>query len=149
MSWLLDTSVLIGSVQTGAPRQSYAMTAVATLLGGNDALCIVPQNIIEFWAVATRPRDANGLGLSITETQNEINKIKLQFILKNEDPTIFVNWEKLVGDYSVIGKTTHDARLVAAMQTHGIDNVLTFNVADFKRYSGLISVSTPHDFADN
>ena len=105
MSWLIDTSVLIGTVQTGSARHFHAMTAVATLFGGEDALCIVPQNIIEFWAVATRPRDANGLGLSITDTQNEIDKIKLQFILKNEDSTIFVNWEKLVADYSVIGKT--------------------------------------------
>lgn len=149
MNWLVDTSVLIGSVQKASIRRESAEEAVKALRSRKGNLYIVPQNLIEFWAVATRPIEANGLGLSIEDAQKEIDRIKILFVLKSEDETIFDNWEKLVSEYRVIGKTTHDARLVAAMQTHGIENLLTFNVADFKRYSGLISVSTPHDFADN
>ncbi|MCA1639831.1 MAG: hypothetical protein LC768_16145 [Acidobacteria bacterium] len=47
--------------------------------------------------------------------------------------------------YRVSGKTTHDARIVAAMQTHKIENLLTFNVSDFKRYSGAINIFAPQD----
>ncbi|CCQ54645.1 hypothetical protein CWATWH0003_3744 [Crocosphaera watsonii WH 0003] len=36
----------------------------------------MPQNLIEFWNVCTRPLDKNGLGYSLTETQAEIKKIK-------------------------------------------------------------------------
>jgi predicted nucleic acid-binding protein len=34
----------------------------------------------------------------------------------------------------VLGTQLYDARLVAAMLAHGIDRILTFNVADFSRY---------------
>ena len=145
MSWVLDTSVLIGSIETGASRHLPATMAVSKLLGRNEFVCVFPQNLVEFWTVATRPQDANGLGFSIKETQSAIDKIKLQFALKSEDETIFENWERLVTTYSVSGKTTHDARIVAAMQTHKIENLLTFNVSDFKRYPEIINVFAPED----
>lgn len=31
----------------------------------------------------------------------------------------------------------HDARLVATMKTHGVSRLLTFDVDDFKRYTGI------------
>jgi len=34
----------------------------------------------------------------------------------------------------VPGTQVYNARLVAAMLAHGIDRILTFNVADFSRY---------------
>ncbi len=36
--------------------------------------------------------------------------------------------------YAIQGKAAHDARLVAAMQKHGVSQLLTFNGADFRRY---------------
>ncbi len=145
MSYLTDTSILIRTIHVGNPLQQIAVDALAKLRTQGETLYVVPQNLIEFWAVATRPLSANGLGLSIEESENEIAQIKLHFILKPEDETIFEIWENLVKTYRVSGKTTHDARLVAAMQTHGISNLLTFNVADFQRYLPLISVKSPQD----
>jgi hypothetical protein len=43
----------------------------------------------------------------------------------------------------VQGKQAHDARLVAAMQRHGPSHLLTFNTADFQRYTGL-GLFAPH-----
>jgi len=145
MIWLLDTSILIGSIHPANPRQTLSIKAVTTLLAKTEDLLVVPQNLIEFWAVATRPETANGLGLSSEQAEKEIAQIKLQFVLKPEDETIFENWESLVTTYRVSGKTTHDARIVAAMQTHKIENLLTFNVSDFKRYSKIINVFAPED----
>ncbi len=136
---------LIGSIHDGSQRQEPSIKAVNLLLGRGDDLLVVPQNLVEFWAVATRPEVTNGLGLSSEQTENEISQIKLQFVLQPENETIFENWESLVTAYRVSGKTTHDARIVAAMQTHNIDNLLTFNVADFKRYSEIINVFAPED----
>jgi predicted nucleic acid-binding protein len=34
----------------------------------------------------------------------------------------------------VLGTKVHDARLVAAMNVHGIERILTFNTGDFARY---------------
>jgi len=51
-------------------------------------------------------------------------------------------WRELVMGYQVMGKSSHDARLVAAMQLHGLTDILTFNRADFVRYR-QINVRTP------
>jgi predicted nucleic acid-binding protein len=37
----------------------------------------------------------------------------------------------------VSGRQTHDAHLVAVMKVHGVARILTFNLADFRRYSGI------------
>lgn len=145
MSYLIDTSVIIRTIHNDSLQQIPAINALAKLRSQGEMLCVVPQNLIEFWAVATRPISANGVGLSIEEAESEIAQIKLHFVLKTEDKTIFENWQRLVKTYRVSGKTTHDARIVAAMQMHGIMNLLTFNVSDFQRYSSLISVKSPQD----
>jgi predicted nucleic acid-binding protein len=114
--------------------------AILTLKKQGDFLCIIPQNIIEFWAVATRPLDKNGLGLSITQAEEESEKLKKIFILELDTPQIFTEWESLVIKYQVMGKQIHDARLAAAMVAHNITHLLTFNVDDFKRFSDIVVV---------
>ncbi|CCQ66288.1 hypothetical protein CWATWH0402_1240 [Crocosphaera watsonii WH 0402] len=53
-----------------------ATNSVSILKRQKNKLYIMPQNLIEFWNVCTRPLDKNGLGYSLTETQAEIKKIK-------------------------------------------------------------------------
>jgi hypothetical protein len=59
------------------------------------------------------------------------------FSVLRDERTIFERWKTIIDKYEVKGKSTHDARLVAAMQWHQLTHILTFNVADFKRYSGI------------
>jgi len=67
MSYLVDTNVLLRLVQKDSPMHPDARKAIILLRRQGVSLCIVPQNLIEFWAVATRPISSNGLGLSIDE----------------------------------------------------------------------------------
>ena len=101
-----------------------------------DSLHIASQNIIEFWVVATRPVSENGLGLTIDQALHEVVRLKRFFILLPELP-LQSEWERLVVTFRVSGKNGHDARLVAAMSVHRLDRILTFNVADFTRYTGI------------
>jgi predicted nucleic acid-binding protein len=98
-------------------------------------LCITPQNLIEYWAVATRPPAANGLGLTSVQAAGDIANFKVAFELLPDVPAIFGEWERIAASYGVVGKRSHDARLVAVMKTHGIPEILTFNVDDFRRYA--------------
>ena len=51
---------------------------------------------------------------------------------------------KILSTYCVVGKQVHDARLVAMMLAWQIDNILTLNDRDFRRYeSEGIKVVTP------
>lgn len=44
----------------------------------------------------------------------------------------------LLRDHGLVGKQIHDANIVAAMLTNGIDTLLTLNTADFQRYTDRI-----------
>ncbi|MCX5984632.1 MAG: PIN domain-containing protein [Nostocales cyanobacterium LacPavin_0920_SED1_MAG_38_18] len=140
MKYLVDTNILLRLVQKNSPMHLDTQRAILTLKKQGNFLCVIPQNIIEFWAVATRPLDKNGLGLSITQAEEESEKLKKIFILELDTPQIFTEWESLVIKYQVMGKQVHDARLAAAMVAHNITHLLTFNVEDFKRFSDIVVV---------
>lgn len=118
--------------------------SVSTLATRRDELYIVAQHLFEFWAVATRPLIDNGLGLTVSEAEQELTKLKTLFTTLPDNADILPAWEQLVVKRQVSGKPSHDARLVAAMLVHGVTHLLTFNDGDFKRYSEIIVVN-PQD----
>ncbi len=124
---LLDTNLLIRTLQPHHPLFAIADAAIQRLPRQGADLMIVPQNLMELWVVATRPAENNGLGLSL----------KAMFSLLPETPAVYQVWESLVIRHHVSGKPAHDARLVAAMQVHGIRAILTFDRSGFSRYPGI------------
>ncbi len=87
--------------------------------------------------MATRPIEQNGLGLEPPLVAAEIARLKSMFVLLPETAAIYTVWEKLVLRNSVSGKPAHDARIVAAMQVHGLTSILTFDTSGFPRYQGV------------
>jgi predicted nucleic acid-binding protein len=114
MAVLGDTNILLRLAQPHHPNAPIAARALRALRKGGETLHIEPQNVIEFWAVATRPIGANGLGFSIEETTAKIEALKRLFVLLPELP-LQNAWERLVIDHHVSGKSAHDAHLVTAM----------------------------------
>jgi hypothetical protein len=58
--------------------------------------------------------------------------------------TLQVVFRRLLTKYSVVGKQVHDARLVAMMLIWQIDNVLTLNERNFRRFEpDGIAIITP------
>lgn len=129
--YLLDTNILLRTVDTSSPQYNLVATAITTIFQANHECFITPQNIIEFWVVATRPVEVNGLGWNCQETSKKIDQLISQFTLLQETPEIFSKWLKLVTEYSIKGKRTHDIRLLAVMQFYQISHLLTFNPSDF------------------
>lgn len=142
MNVLLDTNILTRAAQPNHPMYSEALDALEVLRDQGDTLRLVPQNLYEFWAVATRPLAANGLGMTPAQAGAELSRLKSLFRLLDDTPALYQAWETLVMRYSVSGKNAHDARIVAAMTVHQISHLLTFNVDDFQRFSE-ITVLTP------
>jgi predicted nucleic acid-binding protein len=131
MPVLVDTNILIRLAQPHHPGAPVAARALRTLRGANEQ-----QNLVEFWAVTTRPAAANGLGYTTQQAATEVGALKRLFDLLPELP-LQDEWERLVTHYSVSGKNVHDARLVAAMLVHGVGSILTFNAQDFVRYAEI------------
>lgn len=144
MSWAVDTNVLLRTTDIGDSAQPVAEAAMIALRRSGESLSIFPQNLIEFWAVATRPSANNGLGLSIPQAELQVNNLKAMFVLLNDTPDLFSAWERIVVRYQVTGKQAHDARIVAAMKLHNLTHRLTFNDRDFKRFTE-ITVVNPQD----
>jgi predicted nucleic acid-binding protein len=141
VSFAVDTNVLLRSIDDGHVAQPIAQTGLLALRDRGETLSIFPQNLIEFWAVGTRPVINNGLGLSIAKAEEEIISLKTLFALLPDIPEIFSEWERIVLQYQVSGKQAHDARLVAAMIVHDVANLLTFNTTDFKRFTTITAVN--------
>ena len=99
-----------------------------------------PQNIAEFWNVATRPVERNGLGLSPDRTFQEIAGIEKSLFLLPDVPEIYVSWKEIVRANKVLGVKVHDARLVAIMTVYSVSGLLTFNAADFARFTNITAI---------
>jgi len=141
MAVLLDTNILLRAAHPLHSHFHVAMRAMNALGRRGDELVISQQNIVEFWSVATRPQSGNGLGLTSEQTVKEFEELKEIFTILPEVP-VHAEWLRLVTSYRVSGKNVHDARLVAAMIVHGVEQILTFNGGDFARYAE-ISVLDP------
>jgi predicted nucleic acid-binding protein len=136
-NFLLDTNILLRMADEGAPQHLLAGEAVSLLLARSNEVYVTAQNLIEFWAVATRPLEANGFGWGTEQTASEIEQIRSRFPLLADTPEIVARWLTLVTAHDIKGKKVHDARLVAVMQVHGVTQLLTFNTDDFTGYSNL------------
>ena len=145
MSVLVDTNILLRLAQPNHQQHQTAVDAITRSRVTGETLYITPQNVAEFWAVATRPVGAaNGLGLSAAEVAGQVGTIEQLFKVAADDPAIYPMWKGLIVTHRVLGVQVYDARLVAVMLVHGIDSILTFNIADFSRYGvGVLHPAAP------
>jgi predicted nucleic acid-binding protein len=115
-------------------------TNILLLIRQNDAVFFCSQNVAEFWNVATCPAALNGIGLSHEEALREVSSIEKLLSLLPDVPAVYTAWKGIVSDNRVQGVKVYDARLVAIMSVYAVENILTFNVEDFKRYSNIAAL---------
>ena len=140
---LVDTNVHLRLIEPSHALHSSAVAALDVLRLAGERTCVVPQIVYEFWAVATRPVVDRGLGFSTTRTLQDVNDVLAANEFADDEPAVFAEWLRLVVAHDVKGLPAHDARLVAAMNVHGIGRLLTFNFKHFARYRGTIDVLDP------
>ncbi len=122
------------------PMNQDVTNAIKVLRSQNEQLFIIPQNLIEFWNVCTRPLEKNGLGMTVAQTEIEVSRMENLLIVLADTPNIYPQWRSLVKQYQVKGVKVHDTRLVAAMLVYGVEKILTFNVNDFKRFTEITAI---------
>ena len=57
-----------------------------------------------------------------------------RFTLLHDKEDLLTLWHELVSGLGVLGTKSYDARLVAAMQSHGIKNLFTLNTDHFRNF---------------
>ena len=103
MAVLIDSNVLLRSLHPGHHHYAAAENSVATLRLRGETLCIAPQTLIELWAVATRPREDNGLGLPTARIAAELVSLRRLFRLLPSTPEVLDAWERIVVTHGVAG----------------------------------------------
>jgi predicted nucleic acid-binding protein len=132
---LLDTSVLGRLVNTSDAMHAQARASLGILRQAGATLVITAQILIEFRNFATRPKTANGLGITVSEAVGHTSAFEISFPLLAETSAIYPAWRAISDTVGVLGKQVHDARLVAVCHVHGVSDLLTFNVSHFRRFS--------------
>lgn len=119
------------------PRYTVISGALRALVAQGARLCFTSQTLGKFWNASTRPLDQNGFGLSTAETDRIARVIErdLEFLPDSRD--VHDRWRRLLVAHEIKGAQVHDARLAASMYVHGVTQLLTFNVRDFQRFTGL------------
>ena len=132
-SVLLDTNVLLRLIDRNDARHTACRHSIEKLLGQGEDVYLAPQVLIESWVVSTRPTDAAppGFGWMPETASKHLAGVRRMFRMLDDGAGVFERWLHLVETCSIRGKRAHDARLVAFMQQHGIEQILTLNPKDF------------------
>ena len=139
-AWLLDTNILLRMSKLDDPHYPVISGALRALVAQGARLCFTSQTLGEFWNASTRPRDQHGFGLSIAETDRIARTIERDFDFLPDSRDVHDRWRLLLVAHEVRGVQVHDARIAASMYVHGVTQLLTVNVRDFKRFKGLLVV---------
>src|SRR6266566_9747595 len=147
VSCLVDTNILLRISRRSDPQHMLVDAALARLAGQGTTLFCAHHNIAELWNAMTRPIARNGLGLTVADADLVVQAIESGMSLLPDNEAVYRESRRIVVQYGVSGVQVHDARLAAAMYVHHVDHLLTLNVADFSRLTGLTAVhpNTPMD----
>jgi predicted nucleic acid-binding protein len=138
--WLLDTNILLRMSKGDDPHYSMISEALRALVAQGARFCFTSQILGEFWNASTRPRDRNGFGLSPYETDRMARVIERDFELLPDSRDVHDRWRQLLVAHDIKGVQVHDARLAASVYVHGVAQLLTVNVRDFRRFEGLRAI---------
>ncbi len=141
-SCLVDTNILLRMTRRSDPQhQTRRHGAFSACLCKAQSFTYTHQNIAELWNAMTRPlvaqwsRFDRGRG----RTRSARNRSRHESLYQIVKPFI-ESGGRIVVQQAVMGVQVHDARLAAAMYVHSVSHILTLNVPDFSRFSGLSAV---------
>ncbi|MGC8784606.1 MAG: type II toxin-antitoxin system VapC family toxin [Armatimonadota bacterium] len=134
----IDTCVLLRIRDVRSPLHAVAKQALQQIVDSDMRSFVAPQVLAEYWAVATRPAtQRGGLGLSLDAVRNDIRYFMSLHELMREPQNLFETWLEILSEYNVSGKAVWDARLAAVLKTNRIQYLVTFDSADFERFTFL------------
>ena len=135
----IDTNVLVYAARTLAAQHAAAVAAFEAVAQRPASLWISRQVIREYLAAMTRPQPGMAT-LPVIEALIDAKRLEQRFNVADETSMVTGHLLQLLDQIPAAGKQVHDANIVATMLAHGIRHLLTFNVADFRRFEPLIAI---------
>jgi len=142
----VDTNVLVYASQRSSRFHAHAVARLERARHDGEDLWISRQVLREYLATTTRPQPDQAPPLTAMQAIADVEGFERDFNLAEDGPEVFTTLLGLLRRFPTAGKQVHDANLVATMLVHGVGRLLTFNVADFRRFGAVIAlepVDTP------
>lgn len=138
----IDTNVLVYAEQRPSRFHVPARACLTRLEGQGVALWISRQVLREYLAVMTRPVPGSPPipALTTADAIAAVIQLEATFAIAEDGPGTTEALIGLLRRHRIAGRGIHDANIVATMLAHGLDRLLTFNAADFRRYAGDIAL---------
>ena len=133
----LDTNVLLTATDRSRPDHLSARRLLSLARRGGFHLAVSGQVVREYLVVATRPTNANGLGLGVPDALRNVAQFRRRTVLLDENEAVSNRLTALIASCATAGKRIHDANIVATMLTHGIALLVTQNREDFEGFPGI------------
>jgi predicted nucleic acid-binding protein len=138
--WLfVDTNILIYATDTLSQLQAVAASALQHAFSSGTSLVISPQIMREYLSAATRKGVTQGHP-ALVDILASVRTFRRDFTIVEDTPLVLDHLLQLLQTFPTAGKQVHDANIVATMQAHNIQHLLTHNVTDFNRFAGLITI---------
>jgi predicted nucleic acid-binding protein len=96
MGTLIDTGVLLRAFDARDQHYPSIRQTLRKLVDENERLTVTVQNMAEFWNVATRPSENNGLGLSAERVKRRLALIERFCEVLAEDTVSYQHWKRVV-----------------------------------------------------
>lgn len=138
-SVFIDTNVLVYATVATAPMHLRAKQALESLWADGVNLWISRQVLREYVAVVTRPQTF-ALPLTAHAAADQVSVFMQRFFICDETDSVTQRLLDLLRQIGANGRQVHDANIVASMLANAVNQLITYNTADFARYAHLITL---------
>ena len=135
----VDTNVLVYTRVFDALQHLLARSILEHIRLSNEPIRISRQILREYLSTMTRPQSWP-ITFSLDEALDDVANMARDFEVLEDGPEVTEILLDLCRKVDVGGRQIHDANIVATMLAHGERRLMTFNVADFRRFGDLIEI---------
>lgn len=134
----LDTNILVYALFESAEHHAPARALLDTAVDVNAGLCLLPQNLVEFYSAVTNPRRVSDPKTSAEALEAMADILALPGIEILPVPTdVVARVVELLRRRPVTGAKVHDVHLVAGLLGNAVTQIYTFNTDDFTPFEEL------------
>jgi predicted nucleic acid-binding protein len=138
---LFDTNVLVYALNADSPHHSESRTVVEAALTGRLPGVLVPQVLLEAYAVLTDRRRVER-PLAPEEAQDALEPLRVGLRVLPAEAHALEALRELIALRRPVAQEVFDVFLAAQMRAHGIPRLCTYDVDGFRGYPG-VAAATP------
>ena len=136
----VDTNILVSALLPESPRYFHARGILRRLAEADAEVWISRQVIREYLTTMTRyePLWNDVTRATLIDSGRTLER---HYFVAEDLPLVTEQLYFLLGQVPTGGKQVHDANIVATMIAYDVRTLLTYNLADFKRFSSFIEIA--------